>query len=191
MISSVLFVGFSIVNSVVVFSPGCNLPPNQLVIGNVLSEIPNLSIPIELELNECSDVSITSFMFENVASLCTINFPPCPYTVLTAFRALTMPVPCVIGSFLISSAVDIRIFLILNGSYSIPLSFKLSARRAALPATMGADILVPPKSLKGSLSESLEDFVTNVGTKPYAPILIRSGFVSPIIPGPLLEKSTT
>ena len=29
------------------------------------------------------------------------------------------------------------------------------------------------------------------GTKLYAPILIKSGFVSPITPGPLLEKSIT
>ena len=32
-------------------------------------------------------------------------------------------------------------------------------------------------------------FVTLEGVKLYAPILIRSGFGSPIIPGPLLEKS--
>ena len=29
------------------------------------------------------------------------------------------------------------------------------------------------------------------GTNPNAPILIKSGFMSPITPGPLLEKSTT
>ena len=146
---------------------------------------------MESESNEFSEVSITSFMFENVASLCTTNFPPCPCTVFTAFRALTMPVPCVIGSFFTSSAVDIRMFLILNGSYSISFSFKLSTTSAALPATMGADMLVPPKSLKASFSESAENFVTNAGTKPYAPILIRSGFGSPTTPGPLLEKSIT
>ena len=56
---------------------------------------------------------------------------------------------------------------------------------------MGADILVPPKSVKAFCAGSFSSFDIVVGVKLYAPILIKSGFGSPITPGPLLEKSTT
>ena len=67
----------------------------------------------------------------------------------------------------------------------------LSIRIAALPETSGAAILVPPKSEKAFCAGSFSSFDIVDGVKLYAPILIKSGFGSPIIPGPLLEKSTT
>src|SRR3989344_9137262 len=62
--------------------------------------------------------------------------------------------------------------------------------KATVPETRGAAMLVPPKSEKDSCFESFFIFVIDDGVKLYAPILIKSGFGSPIIPGPLLEKST-
>ena len=64
-----LGVGFSIVNVVLVFSPECNRPPYQPVMGNVLSEKLNSLPPNKSESNNGEDVSITFFMFENVSSL--------------------------------------------------------------------------------------------------------------------------
>ena len=82
-------------------------------------------------------------------------------------------------------------FFILYGSSSCNFSFMFCITNAALPETRGAAILVPPNNENGSLVESFSSFVTEAGVKLYAPILIKSGFGSPIIPGPLLEKSTT
>ena len=114
--SSGLSVGFSIVNVVLVFSSTFSLPPNQLVLGNVLSEVSSLSIPTSSESNEDKGTSITLFMFENVALLWTINFPACPYTDLTASCAFTSPAPCVNASLFKLLALDMRMLLILNGS---------------------------------------------------------------------------
>ena len=66
-----------------------------------------------------------------------------------------------------------------------------SIKIAALPDTIGAAILVPPNKENDSSLESFSIFKTLDGVNPYAPILIKSGFGSPIKPGPLLEKSTT
>ena len=66
-----------------------------------------------------------------------------------------------------------------------------SIKTAILPDTMGAAILVPPNKENDSSLESFSNFKIFDGVNPYAPILIKSGFGSPITPGPLLEKSTT
>ena len=66
-----------------------------------------------------------------------------------------------------------------------------SIKTAAAPDTIGAAILVPPNKEKDSLLESFSDFKTFDGVNPCAPMLIKSGFGSPIELGPLLEKSTT
>src|SRR3989304_7069863 len=128
------------------------------------------------------------FILAYDALLYTIKVPLFPLTKFTAFSIFTIPVPCVKGSFSKSVAVDIKIFFILNGSYSLSCCTILSISTAAEPETSGADMLVPPKIVNGSVA-FLIFFVTLEGIKLYAPILIRSGFGSPIIPGPLLEKS--
>ena len=77
------------------------------------------------------------------------------------------------------------------GANESDFSLRLCIIRAALPETIGAAILVPPNNENGSSVDSSEGFVTDAGVKLYAPILIKSGFGSPIMVGPLLEKSTT
>ena len=95
------------------------------------------------------------------------------------------------ASFSRSIADDIKIFFTSNGANESSFSLRLCITSAALPETIGAAILVPPNNLNDSLGESSESLVTVDGVKLYAPILIRSGFGSPIMLGPLLEKSTT
>ena len=91
--SSDLFVGFSNVKIVVVFAPGSNVPPYQLVIGNVFSATLSFFSPKISKSNKEIGLSITFLIFENDSLLCTRNFPPSPFTTLTAVNAFTSPVP--------------------------------------------------------------------------------------------------
>ena len=75
-IVSVLFVGFSIVNVVILVSPGDNLPPNQLVCGMFFIGIANSSKPIAVELILVIDSLRIVSMFDDVIELCTTNVPP-------------------------------------------------------------------------------------------------------------------
>ena len=128
-------------------------------------------------------------MFVYDISLVTKNGPS-PATYSDALVAFTSPAPCTRGSFPMSLAVDISIFFIVNGVYGMSFVVSCSIIMAATPAIRGADMDVPPNSLYGSSSESTSVLVTIPSEKPKAPMDTRSGFVSPIIPGPLLEKST-
>ena len=74
--------------------------------------------------------------------------------------------------------------------------FNSSISIAALPDTKGAAILVPPNKVNASSMSLVSSFRLSsltilAGVNPYAPILIKSGFGSPIMPGPRLEKSIT
>ena len=101
----------------IVSSPEFSLPPYQPVIGNaVSSRLNSESIPSKSESSDNHGSPITSFMFENDASLCTMNLPPCPFTILTASNAFTNPAPCVSGSLRKSLADDMSRFRIVNGS---------------------------------------------------------------------------
>ena len=153
--------------------------------------IVNSSKPIAVELILIIDSCKTDSIFDDVTLLCTINTPPWPLTLRTACNESTNPVPWVNTSFCKSVAVDIKMFFTSWGANDSDFSSRLCITSAALPATIGAAMLVPPNKLNDSLVESSDFCVTADGVKLYAPILIKSGFGSPIILGPLLEKSTT
>ena len=184
-------VGFSTVKVAVLLPPGGRCPPNHPVIGWALPDSPILSRFSMVEFTSAMGPLSTPLMLRYEASLCTAKTPPSPCTKSTALLASTSPDPWVRASFCRSDAVDIRMFLTTNGSYSTMFSRMLCIRTAALPATRGVAMLVPPNSEKDSASESFSSLSTLEGTKLCAPLLIRSGLGSPIIPGPLLEKSTT
>ena len=62
----------------------------------------------------------------------------------------TIPEPCVNASLCMSFAVDIRIFFTSAGENDFELSFSSCITNAAVPDTIGADMLVPPNIPNGS-----------------------------------------
>ena len=141
--------GLCMVNVAGLTEPGSRCPANHDIVSYGFSGTYTSPSPSWVLLNDSMAPDSTPRRFSYEASLVTTN-GPAPRRYATAAPMSSRPAPCDRGSFPVSAAVDIRMFFIVKGSYSVWRSSSCPATTAAPPATRGADMLVPPNTVNGS-----------------------------------------